>query len=195
MYHSLWFPDLHEDLLYRPMLPWARGGANSSIGSFAANVEKCGGAGNEWQGPVNDRRYQMDVAVLVGRLLFSSIFVTSGINHLRQRKHMAEYARSMGVPAASLAVPLSGVLILAGGLMVALGLWGDLGAALILAFVVPTSLLMHAFWRFDDDQQRQMQQIQFSKNVAMAGGALVIMGWYACAGGAAALSLTKPLFF
>ena len=137
----------------------------------------------------------MDVVVLAGRLLFSSIFVSSGINHLRQRKHMAEYAGSMGVPAPELAVPASGLMVLAGGLMVALGVWGDLGALLILAFVVPTSLFMHAFWRFDDDQQRQMQQIQFSKNVAMAGGALVTLGWYACAAGGAGLSLTKPLFF
>lgn len=133
--------------------------------------------------------------MLLGRLLFSSIFVSSGINHFTKRKHMGEYAGAMGIPAAEAAVVASGAMILAGGLMIALGAWADLGALLILAFVVPAALVMHGFWKFDDDQMRQQQQIHFSKNVSMAGGALVILGWYACAGAHAALSLTKPLFF
>ena len=136
----------------------------------------------------------MELAVLAGRLLFSWIFVTSGVNHLTKRKHMAEYAGAMGVPMAGAAVVASGLMIVAGGLMIALGLWADLGAVLILAFVVPTSVLMHGFWRFDDEQMKQQQQIHFFKNVAMAGGALVLMGWYACVGSHAALSLTGPLF-
>jgi putative oxidoreductase len=136
----------------------------------------------------------MELTVLIGRLLFSSIFVSSGVNHLTKRKHMAEYAGQMGVPMAGAAVVGSGLMILAGGVMIALGLWADLGAALILAFVVPTSVLMHGFWKFDDDQMKQQQQIHFSKNVAMAGGALMIMGWYACVGGHAALSVTGPMF-
>lgn len=137
----------------------------------------------------------MDVAVLIGRLLFSAIFISSGVNHLTKRKHMAEYAGAMGVPMANAAVVISGLMILAGGAMVALGVWGDLGAVLILAFVVPTTAVMHGFWKFDDDQMRQQQQIHFMKNVAMTGGALVLLGWYACAGAQAGLSLTRPLFF
>jgi len=33
---------------------------------------------------------------------------------------------------------------------------------------------MHAFWAVDDPQQAMMDRIQFMKNVAMLGGALLI---------------------
>ena len=51
-----------------------------------------------------------DWSYLIERILFSSIFVLSGINHIAQRNAMAQYARSKGVPAAALMVPLSGLM-------------------------------------------------------------------------------------
>jgi putative oxidoreductase len=94
----------------------------------------------------------MDIIALIGRILFVLIFVASGsTGHLGQRKGMAQYAASQGVPAAEPVVVLSGLLILVGGLMVALGVWSDLGALLLLlVFVVPTAYFIHAFWKVED---------------------------------------------
>jgi putative oxidoreductase len=47
---------------------------------------------------------------------------------------------------------------LGGGLLVPLGLWADLGALLLAAFVFPVALGMHAFWRFDDPIQRTISR-------------------------------------
>jgi putative oxidoreductase len=80
----------------------------------------------------------------------------------------------MGVPAASAAAVGSGVIILAGGLMVALGIWGDLGALLLAAFLLSAALFIHAFWKIDDEQEKTMQMIQFMKNVSMTGGAVAL---------------------
>jgi uncharacterized membrane protein YphA (DoxX/SURF4 family) len=116
----------------------------------------------------------MDVVLLIGRILFAAIFIVGGIGHLANRKAMAGYAQSMGIPAAEPATVVSGLMILAGGVMVAAGIWGDLGAILLLAFLVPTTLLMHRFWKIDDPQMQQMDQVMFFKNVSLIGGAIVL---------------------
>ena len=137
----------------------------------------------------------MDVIALVGRILFALIFLGSGtMGHIGQRKGMAQYASSQGVPAAEPLVVGSGVLILVGGLMVAFGVWGDLGALLLLVFVVPTAYFMHAFWKIQDPMQRANQQAHFTKNVALLGGALALLYAWNQLQGDAGLSLTDPLF-
>ena len=134
----------------------------------------------------------MEIVGLIARIVFSAMFVSSGINHIAKRKYMTEYAGQMGVPAAKALVPLSGLQLLAGAVMIIFGIAGDLGAALIAAFLIPTALLMHPFWKFDDAQQRQQQQIHFMKNMTMAGGALALVALFMCQGGA--LSITGALF-
>jgi putative oxidoreductase len=137
----------------------------------------------------------MDVVFLIGRILFVLTFVFAGIAfHLLKRKEAVQYARMYNVPLAELGVPLTGVMAAAGGVMVALGLWGDVGALLIAAFLVLITPLMHAFWKEQDPQQRQTQMTHFQKNLAMLGGALVIFYVFNQLQGEAGLSLTDPLF-
>jgi putative oxidoreductase len=137
----------------------------------------------------------MDVIALVGRILFALIFLGSGtMGHIGQRKGMAQYASSQGVPAAEALVVLSGLQILVGGLMVALGIWGDLGALLLLVFVVPTAYFMHAFWNVEDPMQRANQQAHFMKNLALAGGSIMAFVLFAGLGHDLGLTITGPLF-
>lgn len=137
----------------------------------------------------------MDVVFLAGRILFVFIFVVSGFSvHIAQARQMAEYARAQRAPAPELMVPLSGLVIIAGGLSVALGIWADLGALLLAAFAFSVAFFMHAFWREQDAQQRQNQIAHFMKNIAMVGGALVIFYAYNQLQGDAGLSITDPLF-
>lgn len=110
--------------------------------------------------------------VLLGRLLFAAIFLTAGPNHFT--KQAIGYAASQGVPLASIAVPFSGVLAIAGGLSILLGYRVKVGAWLIVLFLVPVSFLMHKFWAVSDPMMQQIQMIMFMKNVAMTGGALLI---------------------
>lgn len=107
----------------------------------------------------------MDILVLIGRILFSALFISSGINHFTNGKAMSGYAAAKGVPAPLAATYAGGVLLLAGGLSVLLGVWADLGALLLVIFLVPTAVLMHAFWRVEG-QERMLDMIQFQKDVA-----------------------------
>lgn len=136
----------------------------------------------------------MDVLVLIGRILFVLLFLGAGIGHIAQRETMAGYAASKGVPAAGLMVPLSGVVIILGGLMVSVGVWPDVGALLLVAFLVPTALLMHAFWRETDPASKANEQTQFLKDVSLAGAALALFGFFAAEGDDLGLVLLGPLF-
>lgn len=112
---------------------------------------------------------------LAGRVLFSMIFLLSGMSHLTQRDSMTQYASSKGVPAPGAAVVLSGVAIVVAALMVLLG-WQRLWAGWILFwFLLVTSFTMHAFWKETDPQARMNQMTHFLKNMALAGTALLIV--------------------
>lgn len=136
----------------------------------------------------------MDVLVLVGRVLFSLIFLGSGYGHLAQRQMMAGYAASKGLRGANLMVPLTGVQIIVGALMVALGIWPDVGALLLVAFLVPTAFVMHRFWAETDPAARAMEQTQFLKDLSLAGAALVMFAVFAYLGDDLGLVLVGPLF-
>src|SRR5450631_1200809 len=109
--------------------------------------------------------------VLLGRLLFALIFLMAGPNHFSGQT--IAYAASQGVPMASIAVPLSGVLALVGGLSILLGYRARIGAWLIVLFLIAVTP-MHNFWAVADPMMRQMQMAMFMKNIAMLGGALLI---------------------
>lgn len=111
---------------------------------------------------------------LIGRILFSMIFIGSGLNHLLKHTEMTAYAQSKGVPAAGLYVALTGVMILAGGVLVAIGWSRFIGAGLLVIFLIPTAFMMHAFWKETDPTLRALEMAHFMKNLALAGAALLV---------------------
>src|SRR3974390_1537025 len=86
--------------------------------------------------------------VLLGRLFFAAIFLTAGPNHFT--KGAIGYAASQGVALASIAVPVSGLLAIIGGLSILLGYRAKTGAWLIALFLIPVTLAMHKFWAVTD---------------------------------------------
>lgn len=136
----------------------------------------------------------MDWVILAGRILFFVLFAKSGVGHLTQRKTMAPYAAQKGVPAAELLVPLTGILLIAGSLLVLLGIWPDLGALLIAVFLAPTAVTMHAYWKLQEPTERQMDQIHFLKDVALLGASLMLFDLFQQFGAGLDLVITDPLF-
>jgi putative oxidoreductase len=110
-------------------------------------------------------------AILAGRVFFSLIFILAGLNHFS--KQTIAFAASQGVPLASVAVPLSGVIAVVGGLSILLGYRARLGAWLIVLFLVGVTPL-HNFWAVHDPMMAQIQMAMFMKNISMLGGALLI---------------------
>jgi len=102
-----------------------------------------------------------------GRFLISLIFVTSGINKLANFAGTQGYMESAGVPGALL--PLVIAVELLGGIAVILGWHTRLAAFLLAGFSLSSAVLFHA------DFGDQMQMIMFMKNLALAGGFLMIV--------------------
>jgi putative oxidoreductase len=114
----------------------------------------------------------MKYLALIGRILFAAIFLMAAPGHFTQAT--ISYAASHGVPLASIAVPLSGVIAFVGGLSILLGYKAKVGAWLLVLFLVPVTLMMHNFWAVADASASTIQQIMFMKNLSMLGGALLI---------------------
>ncbi|MBU7597525.1 DoxX family protein [Streptomyces sp. P38-E01] len=136
----------------------------------------------------------MDVLVLIGRLLLVPLFLGAAVGHLTKSKGMAQYAASKGVPAPRLAVLGSGVLQLVAGLSLLLGIWPDVGALLLVLFLLPTAVTMHNFWAESDPGTRSTASLMFQKDLALAGAALMLFAFFAYVGNDLGLTMTGPLF-
>ena len=137
----------------------------------------------------------MDFVLLLGRVFFALQFVMAGWGfHLRQRQMAIGYSKMMGAPAPQLTVVLTGIQIIVAGVMIVLGIWVDLAALLVIAFLIPTNYWMHPFWKIDDTEQKVMQSTQFWKNTALIGGALVLFYVYQQFGNETGLNVAPSLF-
>lgn len=116
----------------------------------------------------------MEIAFLIGRIVYGGFFIMNAINHFRNVGPMAGYARSKGVPAPEAAVIVTGLMLLAGGLSVLLGYLPAVGLALIVIFLVVVAFWMHAYWSVSDAMARTGEQVNFYKNLALAGAALML---------------------
>lgn len=119
----------------------------------------------------------MTYLFLLGRLLFGGYFIMNGFNHLTKTAMMKGYAASKGVPAPALAVVVTGIMLLLGGL--AILFWGyvALGAWLLIIFLVPAAFKFHDFWKVADPQQKMVQMLFFMRNVALTGALLMLLGF------------------
>jgi putative oxidoreductase len=113
------------------------------------------------------------VATWVGKVVFVAFFVMSGISHLVNWKGMTAYAQSKRLPMAGAAVAVSGLMMLAGGLMILFAWHAIWGAALLVAFLVPAALLMHNFWVETDPMMKANQMAHFWKNLTLAAAAVL----------------------
>ena len=116
----------------------------------------------------------MDILLVIGRVLFALIFINSGIAHITKMQAMTGYAQFKKVPAPKLAVIVTGLMIIIGGLYIAFGVYADLGALFLAIFLLLTAFMMHNFWTISDPQAKQGETINFFKNLSLAGAALII---------------------
>lgn len=107
------------------------------------------------------------LAAPAGRLLISLMFVTSGLSKITGYAATQGYMEAMGVP--GMLLPLVIAVEVLGGLAVILGWHTRIAAFLLAGFSLLSAFLFHA--NFGD----QMQMIMFMKNVAIAGGFLMIV--------------------
>lgn len=113
----------------------------------------------------------MSTVILIGRILLSIIFILSGFSKLTALGGTAGYFGSMGIPAPMVVAVLVGLLELLGGLAVLIGFRTRDAAFALAAFSIASAFVAHMNW------SDMMQLINFQKNLAMAGGFLVLAAY------------------
>ena len=119
-----------------------------------------------------------ELSAPIGRLFLSMIFIFSGFTKITGYAATQGYMESMGVP--GMLLPLVIAVELLGGIAILLCFKARLVAILMAGFSVVSALLFHQFW-IDESQMNP-----FMKNIAMAGGFLMIF-----AHGAGAYSIDR----
>ena len=117
----------------------------------------------------------MEILFFIGRIIVGAYWLMNAYNHFTQLKAMIPYAQSKGVPMASLLVPGSGLLLLAGGLSMLTGLYPTLGVLALILFLLPVTFTMHNFWAIKDPQMKMGEMVNFTKNMALLGFSLMIL--------------------
>lgn len=117
----------------------------------------------------------MNIILLVGRIMFGGYFAMMGMMHFKNLKMMTGYAASKGVPAPSLAVMGSGLMILAGGLGVVFGQYIQISLALIAIFLLLVTPKMHNFWKETDPNKKMYEMQTFLKNMTMFAAAISLL--------------------
>jgi putative oxidoreductase len=110
---------------------------------------------------------------LLGRILLGGIFVLSGYGKLMGVAAFAATLERRGVPFASTLAVIGACVEFFGGLAVVLGIEVRSAALLMIGFVIVATLISHRFWELHD-ATRQAQATQFSKNVAIIGGFVLL---------------------
>ncbi|MFI5696997.1 DoxX family membrane protein [Kribbella sp. NPDC051586] len=161
----------------------------------------------------------MTVVRALARPLLSVIFVVQGANAIRNPEPLVPKAQPVTdrlVPMMKRAAPpqvseripdttanlvrLNGAAQVLGGVALATGKGRRLGASLLAASLVPTTLAGHPFWLEKDKTVRSQQRLQFMKNLGIMGGLLLAavdtegkpgVAWRASHGAKAAKRETK----
>ncbi len=106
--------------------------------------------------------------VLIGRILLSILFILAGFGKLTNIAGTAGYFGSYNLPAPTATAVIVGLIELIGGLAILIGFQTRVAAYVLAIFSIATALVAHTNWA------DAMQLINFEKNLAIAGGFLVL---------------------
>lgn len=117
----------------------------------------------------------MEILFLIGRLIVGLFYVNSAIRHFTKVEMMSGYVQSKGVPASKTAVIVTGILLLIGGLSILTGYQPNVGIVALVVFFLPVAFTMHAFWKVEDQTMKMMEMVNFKKDIALMGSALMFL--------------------
>ena len=116
---------------------------------------------------------------LFGRVLLALIFIIAGFHKITGFAGTAEMMAGRGLPLPQVLLAATILIELGGGLMILLGWHARWAALAIFLFLIPTTLIFHAYWSVDPSQPLMVknQMNQFMKNLAIMGGMLYVVAY------------------
>lgn len=113
---------------------------------------------------------------LFARILLAAIFLISGYDKIGGFSKVAAFMASKGIPLSEIALAISIVLEIGGGLLLIAGWKARWVAAALFVWLIPVTLIFHNFWAVDAAQY-QNQLNHFLKNLCIMGGMLYVMAF------------------
>jgi putative oxidoreductase len=113
------------------------------------------------------------ITLHIAEVLVSLIFIVGGGSTLLVPEPRAKQIARMHFPMAEVAVRINGLAMVVGGLLLALGLWAQVVAWVLIILLIPTTIFGHAFW-IESSPKRQEQLSHFVKNLGILGGLLLV---------------------
>jgi putative oxidoreductase len=118
------------------------------------------------------------IAMLIGRVLLSVIFIQAGISKLMDVSGTIGYFEAIGLQLASLVIWPVIVIEIVGGVLVLTGFYTRIAASVLAVFTIVAAFTGHSNWA------NVMEFQAFMKDIAISGGLI-----YVAAAGAGIISL------
>lgn len=116
-----------------------------------------------------------DIFDLIGRIFVAFIFLYDAFDSIfyfkETKAQMTEYGLTWNQ---DLLLYGAIFLLLLGGTLVLIGYRSGFGVTLLLLYWIPVTFIVHSFWN-DPEPERRLHAIMFMKNIAIAGGLLIIL--------------------
>src|SRR5438445_13230909 len=103
----------------------------------------------------------MNIAFLIGRIILGAYWLMAGFNHFKDLNAMSEYAKAKATPSPRLAVAGTGVILLAGGRSMLLGVYTKVRIPLLVICLLEVSFQIHRHWHLADPQLSHIHLINF----------------------------------
>jgi putative oxidoreductase len=123
--------------------------------------------------PDHDMTPLQNATLLAGRILLGLIFVLSGFGKIGGFAGTAAYIATQGLPLPEVVAALTVLIEVVGGLALVVGFRAREAAIVLAVFTLLAGFVFHNFWAVPE-AQKMAQQINFLKNLAIAGGMLFV---------------------
>jgi putative oxidoreductase len=135
------------------------------------------------------------IIVLVGRILFVIFpaYVSGWSFHVKNAKAAEGYAQAVGFPVPSVAGTVAGAWLIVASISIAVGIFPDIGALMLAAFVAFAAWYFHAFWKLEAGDMKQTQSMSFWRNVMIFASCLVMFAFFTSVGEGLRFSVTDAL--
>ncbi len=116
------------------------------------------------------------LTLFLGRLCISTLFILAGVGKFLDYEGTASYMSSKGFTMIPFFLVGAALIEIIGGILLLFGYKTKIAAALLLLFLLPTTLIFHDFWMAATLPAKQIQLSEFLKNLAIFGGLLYVLG-------------------
>jgi putative oxidoreductase len=116
------------------------------------------------------------ISPLVGRLALAWFFLSEVYSRAGAWDANVALMTMAGIPVAPLLFALALMVMILGGLSLLLGFHARHGAILLFGFTILATIFMHDYWHIHDAASRAADYDIFARNIAIAGGLLLVVG-------------------